>query len=125
MLPKDLTRSFSEYSHKEFTVTISSPERAALEMLYYVPSKQEYDEASKIMESLLSLRPEIVEELLERCNSVKVKRLFLYIAEKHKLPWFTKLNLDRVDLGSGKRVIVENGVLDKKYKITVPAERAF
>ncbi|MGH7808572.1 MAG: type IV toxin-antitoxin system AbiEi family antitoxin domain-containing protein, partial [Thermodesulfobacteriota bacterium] len=97
----------------------------ALEMLYYVPSKQGYDEASKIMESLLSLRPEIVQELVERCNSVKVKRLFLYIAEKHKLPWFSKLNLDRVDLGSGKRVIVENGVLDKKYKITVPAERAF
>lgn len=125
LLPQDLTRSFSEYNHKEFTVTISSPERAALEMLYYVPSKQGYDEASKIMESLLSLRPEIVQELLEQCNSVKVKRLFLYIAEKHKLPWFPKLNVDRIDLGSGKRVIVENGVLDKKYKITVPEEQPF
>lgn len=125
LIPKGLRIAFSEYQYKEFKITISSPERAALEMLYYVPLDQGFDEAFKIMENLITLRPEIVQELLERCNSVKVKRLFLYMAEKHKHPWFKKLNLNRVDLGSGKRVIVESGVLDQKYKITVPEEKSF
>ena len=32
------------------------------------------------------------------------------------------LNLDKIDLGSGKRVIAKGGVYDKKYQITIPAE---
>jgi hypothetical protein len=125
LLSEDFIKALSEYRHKEFGITISSPERAVLEMLYYVPSKQGFDEALKIMEGLLGLRPTLVQELLEQCRSVKVKRLFLYMAEKLQLPWFSKLNLKSVDLGSGKRVIVKGGVLDKKYKITVPEDQPF
>lgn len=125
LIPKDFEKPLSDYRHKEFAITISSLERAALEMLYYVPSKQGFDEALKIMEGLLSLRPDLVQELLEQCRSVKVKRLFLYMAEKLQLPWFSELNFKSVDLGSGKRVIVKDGVLDKKYNITVPESRPF
>ena len=42
---------------------------------------------------------------LEECRSVKVKRLFLFMAEKARHAWFEALDLDRIDLGSGKRVI--------------------
>ena len=35
---------------------------------------------------------------------------------------FESLDLDRIDLGSGKRVIAKGGVYDKKYQITIPAE---
>jgi hypothetical protein len=125
LLPRDSKKAYSEYRYKEFDITISSPERAALEMLYYVPSKQGFDEALKIMEGLFGLRPDLVQELLEQCRSVKVTRLFLYMAEKLQHPWFSKLNLKSVDLGSGKRVIVKGGVLDKKYKITVPEDQPF
>ena len=31
-------------------------------------------------------------------------------------------DLDKIDLGSGKRVIAKGGVYDKKYQITIPAE---
>jgi len=125
LLPKDFKKALSEYGHKEFTITISSPEQAALELLYYVPSKQGFDEALKIMEGLVGLRPALMQQLLEQCRSVKVKRLFLYMAEKLQHPWFSKLNLKSVDLGSGKRVIAKDGVLDNKYKITVPEDRSF
>jgi hypothetical protein len=125
LLPKGLKKALSEYSHKEFSVTISSPERAALEILYYIPSKQGFDEAFKIFEGLLGLRPNLVQELLEQCKSVKVKRLFLFMADKLQHPWFPELNLKKVDLGSGKRVIVKGGMLDKKYNITVPEDRSF
>jgi hypothetical protein len=39
-----------------------------MEMLYYVPSDQGFDEALKIMESLMSLRPRMVQTLLENCG---------------------------------------------------------
>jgi len=93
-----------------------------MEMLYYVPSDQGFDEASKIMESLMSLRPRMVQMLLENCGQIKVKRLFLYLVEKLNLPWYENLVLDRIDIGKGKRVVALNGVLNKKYLITVPKE---
>lgn len=119
LFPVDLKASLMEYSHKEVNVLISAPERAVLEMLYYVPASQGFDEAYHILEGLLTLRQELLQQLLEQCRSVKVKRLFLYMAEKGELPWFDRLNLKRINLGSGKRVIVPNGMYDKKYLITV------
>jgi hypothetical protein len=110
--------------YKEFELLISSPELAAMEMLYLVPTAQSFDEALKITEGLTTLRPQLVQGLLEECNSVKVKRLFLFMAEKNNHAWLTELNSERINLGSGKRVIVEDGTLDKKYNITVPKEYA-
>lgn len=74
------------------------------------------------MEMLSILPPKNVQRLLEECRSVKVKRLFLFMAEKARHAWFEALDLDKVDLGSGKRVIAKGGVYDKKYQITIPAE---
>jgi len=119
LFPTELKESFTEYLHKEISITISTPERAALEMLYYIPSLQGFGEALHLMESLITLRPGLVQNLLEKCKSVKVKRLFLYMAEKLELPWFEQIDQKKINLGSGKRVIIPNGALDKKYLITV------
>lgn len=119
LFPPFIKDSLIEFPHKEITVIISAPERAVLEMLYYIPAKQGFDEAYHILEGLLSLRPQLVQKLLEKCNSVKVKRLFLYMAEKAELPLLKQLNLKKINLGNGKRVIVPNGKLNKKYQITV------
>ena len=114
-----------EHSHKEFKIHIASPERAAFEMMYHIPGKQGFDEAFRIMENLTTLRAEIVQKLLENCQSIKVKRLFMYMAEKVAHSWVEQLHTDQVDFGSGKRVIVPNGVLDKKYQITVESENPY
>jgi hypothetical protein len=53
-----------------------------------------------------------------------VNRLFLFMAEKHEHPWIEELALSDINLGSGKRVIIKNGALNKKYQITVPRELA-
>ena len=91
-----------------------------MEMLYLVPAKVGFDEALLVMEALTTLRPDVVQSLLEACRSVKVKRLFMYISEKHGHPWVGNLNLFRVNLGKGKRMIVSGGEFDVKYQITVP-----
>lgn len=122
LFPPGLEESFTKYVHKELEIKMSAPERAAMEMLYYVPSVQGFDEALLIMESLMSLRPKVVQTLLENCGQVKVKRLFLFMADKLNLPWFKNLDLEQIDTGKGKRVVISNGVLDRKYLITVPRE---
>ena len=111
-----------EMAHKGFTVKVSSPARAIMECLYLVPKLQPLTEAFEFMEGLSNLHPASVQELLEICTSVKVKRLFLYLADKAGHEWLDYVKLDRVDLGSGKRAIVSGGIYDAKYQITVPRE---
>ncbi len=123
LFPADLREGFAEFTEKDFSVRISAPERAMLEMLHLVPQKVGFDEARLIMGNLSTLRPEVVQGLLEACRSVKVKRLFLYMAENQALPWLTKVDLSKVDLGKGKRMVVPKGRYDAKYRITVPLDR--
>jgi len=123
LFPANSREGFSEWKEREFSIRLSSPERAAMEMLYLIPEKVGFDEALLIMENLVTLRPEIVQKLLEICRFVKVKRLFMYMAEKHNHPWVGKLDLSRIDFGRGKRRIVFGGKLDPKYQITVPKNR--
>ena len=107
---------------KRFTVKVSSPARAIMECLYLAPKSQPLMEVFELMEGLNNLRPAVVQKLLEACSSVKVKRLFLYLAEKAGHDWLNYLDLKKVDLGAGKRSIVKGGVYVAKYKITVPQE---
>ncbi len=109
---------------KTFTVKISSPARAIMECLYLAPAQQDLLECYELLEGLTNLRPEQVQALLEACTSVKVKRLFLFLAEKAKHGWFEYLDVSKVDLGTGKRSIVPNGLFHAKYQITVPKELA-
>ena len=119
LFPDDLSESYVNFPAGDFAMRISSPERAAMEMLYHVPAKQGFDEAMLIIESLLTLRPALVQKLLEACNSVKVKRLFLYMSGAANLPFVAKLDLAKVNLGKGTRTVVKGGRLDPKYRITV------
>ena len=112
-----------EHQAGGFAIRISDPERAILEFLKQLPIADDagYEHANFIFEGLGTLRPALVQALLEKCTSVKVKRLFLYLAELHRHPWFKELGLAKVTLGSGKRMLVRGGRLDPKYLITVPA----
>lgn len=103
----------------EYAVFVSSPERAILEMLYLVPSQQTLIESKYLIEGLMTLRPELLQTLLEQCQSVKVKRLFLFLADLCHLPCLEHLDLSKVDLGKGKRMIGEGGYYVSKHQISV------
>ncbi len=118
-LPNDL--GIGEHREAELVIKVSSPERATLEFLRALElSASGYEHANLIFEGLGTLRPGVVQSLLEQCSSVKVKRLFLHLAERHNHAWVKSLDLSKVSLGSGKRVLVAGGRLDAKYFITVP-----
>lgn len=106
----------------EFMINISSPERAILELIHFVPDKQSFEESYLILENLISLRPLILQSLLEQCKSIKVKRIFLFLAEKLSHPWFDRLDLSKISVGRGKRSITKDGIFDSKYQITIPKE---
>lgn len=107
---------------KNYAISISSPARALMECLYLAPQKQDLRECFEIMEGLNNLNPAGVQELLVNCTSVKVKRLFLYLAQKADHVWFKHLNLNIIDLGRGNRSVVANGVYIADYRITVPKD---
>jgi len=44
------------------------------------------------------------------------------MAEKAEHTWFKYLNLEKINLGSGKRAIVKNGIYNAKYQITLPID---
>lgn len=101
-------------------VRLSGPERAALEILYLVPNKQSFEEAYKLIETLTQLRPNNVQSLLEKCKSIKTKRLFLYLADKFQHPWLSKIDLSKVNLGHGNRMIGKGGDYHPKYQLSLP-----
>lgn len=113
-----------KYEYRGHQLLISGPERAFMECLHLAPSNFSLMDVYYVMEMLTTLRPKLVQQLLEECSSVKVKRLFLYMAEKSGHQWFKALNLETIDLGSGKRFLAEGGKYVSKYLITIPTELA-
>lgn len=105
-----------------FSILVSSPERAMLECLYLAPKVFDLVECYQLMEMLTTLRPKVLQELLEQCRSIRVKRLFLYLSDKAGHLWFTRLDRSCIDLGKGKRVIGTGGVLVPDYALVLPNE---
>lgn len=108
----------SDYPHLRASV----PEQAFLECLLLVPRQYNYMDLYYIMEQLTTFRPDILQDLLENTDNLKVKRMFLYMAEKAGHYWFDSLDTDKIKLGSSKFQLAVNGVYIPKYKITVPKE---
>ncbi len=108
----------------EMELIISNRVRALMECLYLVPDKFDFMEAVYLMDGLPDLSPELVEELLSTCKSVKVNRLFLFLAQLSGHSWLKYISQDKVNIGRGKRQIVKGGVLDTRFGITVPLELA-
>lgn len=110
------------YRDGEIEMNISNSTRAMLECLALAPKEFSLNEAFELMEGLTTLRPKQVQELLENCKSIKVKRLFLYFAERAGHSWFKYIDQTKIDLGSGNRSIISNGVLVPKYSLILPKD---
>lgn len=116
-LPKDLA---IETKHLDnFSVSSSMPERAILEYLLDVPASHPLNEAYQIMEMMTNARPDILQSLLEHCSSIKVKRLFLLLAEDLHYAWYDDLDQSKIDLGSGCRIIDKGGTYQSKWNVVV------
>lgn len=110
------------WGHFEWPLTVSTPERAILEMIDELPKHESFHQVDKFMESLSTLSPRRLTKLLRDCKSVKVKRLFFFFAFRQGHRWRLKLDPKDFDLGTGKRMLVPGGKLDPRFEITVPED---
>ncbi|WP_133129950.1 type IV toxin-antitoxin system AbiEi family antitoxin [Legionella yabuuchiae] len=101
---------------------VSSVELAVYELLEEVPTHISFTHAAQIFQGLVNLSPRKVQSLLERSNAVQTNRIFLFLGNYFKHQWMKKIDVSKINLGSGKRHVVSNGKLDKQYFITVPEE---
>lgn len=93
-----------------------------MECLLLTPRQYDYMDLFYIMEQLTTLRPDILQSLLESTKHYKMKRLFLYMAEKAGHYWYDELDLTRIDLGTHKLQLVPSGVYVAKYRMTIPKD---
>lgn len=104
----------------EFQIEISSRERAALEVVDLLGKFHDFEECRLLFENLGTLRPKIVQELLEGCTSIKAKRIFLFLSKNLGHKWVKDLDLTRINLGTGPRDVTPGGHYDPEFKITYP-----
>jgi hypothetical protein len=119
-LPATLTSQ--PWGQWDWPLILSTPERAIFELLDELPNRESFHQIDVMIEGMRTLSPRRLEQLLLDCRSVKVKRLFLFFAERHNHVWLRHIDCTRVDLGRGKRALVKGGRLDPKYQIVVPED---
>lgn len=106
----------------DWPLVLSTPERAVLELLDELPERESFHQVDKLVEGLSNLSPLRLQKLLSDCRSVKVKRLFLFFADRHQHAWAKRIRKEGLDLGRGKRMLVKGGKLNATYQITVPRD---
>jgi Transcriptional regulator, AbiEi antitoxin, Type IV TA system/Transcriptional regulator, AbiEi antitoxin N-terminal domain len=106
----------------DWPLVLSTTERAVLELLDELPERESFHQVDKLAEGLSNLSPLRLQKLLSDCRSVKVKRLFLFFADRHQHAWAKRIRKEGLDLGKGKRMLVKGGKLNATYQITVPED---
>ena len=106
----------------DWPIIASSPERAMLEMIDELPNRESFNQVDMLMDGFVWINVKRMNELLRECRSVKVKRLFLWFAERHGHQWLKGIERGRIDLGKGRRMLGWGGKVDPTYLISVPEE---
>ncbi len=118
----DLTLTKLPAGQWDWTLILSTPERALLELLDELPTRETFHQVDMLMQGMTNLSPRRLQKLLADCKSVKVKRLFFFFADRHAHAWLKPLKNEKFDLGKGKRMLAKGGKLDHAYQITVPED---
>lgn len=119
LLPKRMGLIKHEFG--DFSIFISGLPRAMMELIHFATSEKDMMEAFRVIKDLKSLDPLEVQVLLENCTSVKVKRLFLFMARKAQHGWYDFLDVEAIDLGSGKRSYAKGGLYDPEFQLVMPS----
>lgn len=106
----------------DWPLMVSTPERALLEFLYELPEHESFHNADILMQGLTTLSPAKLQPLLADCRSIKVKRFFFFLADRHQHAWLKRLDRKAIDMGRGKRAYVKGGRYDARYMMTVPGD---
>jgi len=110
------------YKKDGFVIEASSMERASFELVYEITDDESFNWVAEQFQGLVNLRPQLMQMYLEACTLIRVKRLVLFLGAYYGQVWAQRVDLSRINLGSGKRQVVKNGWLHPGLQITVPKE---
>lgn len=119
-LDKVSEQDFIQVDVNGVSLGASRPELAAFELLDLVPDKISFEHAAQLFEGLVGLSPRRIQSILARSQSIKINRLYLFLAHYYEHSWAKRLDETLINQGSGKRQIVKGGKLDQTYQITIP-----
>lgn len=105
-------------------LSISSPERAALEVIYLLGKHHTLEEIFLLSENFVNFRPKVMQDLLEKCNSKKVKRTAMMLGKHHQAKWFNRLDLNKIELGNGIIQLEGGGHYIKDFNLSIPKKIA-
>ena len=91
-----------------------------LELIHQSDDEMLFSGVADVLSGLATLSPKRLQKLLEACNSIRVKRVFLLLARNANHAWYGRIDRSSIDMGKGKRQIIRGGRLDKEFLITVP-----
>jgi len=103
-------------------VPMSIPERAFLEAIddmetaYYV--------IDEMIDFAWDLRADVLDKLMQHCRKSYVRRVFCVFADRHQLPWWDEMDVDRINLSAGSRAGLPGGTLHPRFNVRVPEEFA-
>ncbi len=97
----------------------SSPERALLELIYLIPNNANIEDAYRSFKKLIDIDVHLMQALLEKCTSNRVKKVFLYFVEKANPLWRKKIDIKKINLGEGTIVVEKPGRHHSKYKMII------
>jgi hypothetical protein len=112
-------RLFKERAHEMIGVepmtretkspSVSTAERAFLELLSEVGVSESLQEAKEIAELTDTFRSGLLQQLLNGCESVKTVRLCLALGNELSLPWAKKLKTEGLQRGSDRPWVSRRG----------------
>jgi hypothetical protein len=121
LLPANV--GLEEIMIQNISVQGSSRERATLELLHMAPILYGFEEVCLILESLGTLRPDVLTELMQLCSSEKAKRLLLYFGEVQGHTWRKHLDEQKIKKSSYLlKIINKGGQYNAKYNLFIPRE---
>lgn len=104
-------------------VVVSTLERAIIEETEAtIQGNLSLEDLYFLVEMLRGVNAERIQDLLERCKSIKTVRMFTYLCEKANLPWVSSVDPD-VWTTSGDQITYRYGeILEPDYNIVVPLQ---
>ncbi len=112
-------QSFGQWDRE---IQIATLELALFEQLIEAKIETDIVAIDRQLEGMANLSPARLNLLLGLCPNVKAKRLFGWLATRHNHAWVKHVKWDEIDLGAGKRSIIQGGRYNNQWQITVPRE---
>lgn len=113
-------KDFKTITIKGQELTVSCPELAAYEVVDGIGKQISFEHVAELFQGLVNLSPRKVQSILERSRSIQANRVFLFLSHYHDHQWAKRLDKSVIELGTGKRQVVEKGRYNERYQITVP-----